>query len=359
MMQLETNILGVFALKNGKIILKETFGKDIPKIAGKIRAISDGVVEEEKKVLKELSDTGNKKIAVSNPLRFKSLKTGVEFLQAKPANLFEISRTLGMQDEEVRKILRQVNTEISRRKLKEIERDQLVIQAVKSLDEIQDAANLLNERLREWYSLHFPELDHLVEGNEAFTKIVATTGNRSGLNEKNLLLDPKHNKNVLESLKTTLGVDFTKEDLEAIGKLARPTLALYDSKSEIEKYIEGEMREIAPNLTELAGAQLGARLMAIAGSLKRLAVLPAGTIQVLGAEDAFFRFLQTGKRPPKHGVIFQYPDIRSAKKNIRGKLARTLAAKIAIAARADAYGKNFIAPKLLKDYKKRFKDLSK
>jgi nucleolar protein 56 len=77
--------------------------------------------------------------------------------------------------------------------------------------------------------------------------------------------------------------------------------------------------------------------MAKAGGLDRLAVLPASTIQILGAEKALFRALRTGSRPPKHGILFQHQEVHMAPKWQRGKIARTLANKIAIAARVDYY----------------------
>jgi nucleolar protein 56 len=66
-------------------------------------------------------------------------------------------------------------------------------------------------------------------------------------------------------------------------------------------------------------------------------MLPASTIQVLGAEKALFRALKTGARPPKHGLLFQHPLIHSAPKWQRGKIARAVASKVAIAARIDYY----------------------
>ena len=68
-----------------------------------------------------------------------------------------------------------------------------------------------------------------------------------------------------------------------------------------------------------------------------MAVLPASTIQILGAEKALFRALRTGARPPKHGILFQHQEVHMAPKWQRGKIARTLANKIAIAARVDYY----------------------
>ena len=62
----------------------------------------------------------------------------------------------------------------------------------------------------------------------------------------------------------------------------------------LEKQIEDDMEKIAPNTSKLAGPLIGARLISIAGGLERLAVMPASTIQLLGAENAFFRFKKEG-----------------------------------------------------------------
>jgi nucleolar protein 56 len=66
--------------------------------------------------------------------------------------------------------------------------------------------------------------------------------------------------------------------------------------------------------------------------------MPASTVQVLGAERAFFEHLRGNAPPPRHGLLFLHPAIQSASRHERGKLARTLAGKVAIAARLDRAG---------------------
>jgi nucleolar protein 56 len=77
-----------------------------------------------------------------------------------------------------------------------------------------------------------------------------------------------------------------------------------------------------------------------AGGIRRLATMPAGTIQTLGAEKALFRHIKEGKRPPKHGFLMQHPLVHRAPRHQRGALARSLAAKVALAARADVFTKS-------------------
>ncbi|MEM3356963.1 MAG: C/D box methylation guide ribonucleoprotein complex aNOP56 subunit, partial [Candidatus Bathyarchaeia archaeon] len=112
-----------------------------------------------------------------------------------------------------------------------------------------------------------------------------------------------------------------------------------------------------PNTRAIAGALLGARLIAVAGGLQNLVMRPASTIQVLGAEKALFRSLKTGARPPKHGLIFQHALLHDAKRWQRGKIARVLAGKLTIAARADAFGGKYIGESLKADIEARLGEI--
>ena len=62
----------------------------------------------------------------------------------------------------------------------------------------------------------------------------------------------------------------------------------------MEDYVDQTMEELAPNVHTVPVRSLGARLIAMAGSLRNLAMRAASTIQVIGAEKALFRSLKTG-----------------------------------------------------------------
>jgi nucleolar protein 56 len=127
-------------------------------------------------------------------------------------------------------------------------------------------------------------------------------------------------------------------DLEWLREVCGAVLELYSLREHAEKYTDKIMEEVAPNMTSVLGAVLSAKLISMAGGLENIAKMPSSTLQVLGAEKALFRTLKTGARPPKHGIIFQYAPIHQSPKWLRGKIARAVAGKLAIAARMDAYG---------------------
>jgi nucleolar protein 56 len=113
--------------------------------------------------------------------------------------------------------------------------------------------------------------------------------------------------------------------------------SLEEARDETRGFIQERAPELAPNLSNLAGPVLAARLIALAGGLDELARMPSGTVQVLGAEDALFRHLRGDAPPPKHGAIYVHPYVRGTREEERGSAARAVAGKLTIAARVDRY----------------------
>jgi nucleolar protein 56 len=215
-----------------------------------------------------------------------------------------------------------------------------IIQAINGLDETDKMINLLSSRLREWYGLHFPELDNLIDTISGYAKIVIA-GRRNDLNQK-IYLDagfPEEKAEMLSLLQQkSRGGQISNENLVIVQSIAKQVLDLFELRDTLEKHIESQMQVVAPNVSGILGTSVGARMLAKAGSLKKLASIPASTIQVLGAEKALFRALKTGAQPPKHGLLFQHPLVHAAPRWQRGKIARAIAAKAAIAARVDVFG---------------------
>lgn len=183
-------------------------------------------------------------------------------------------------------------------------------EAVRALADIERAQNLLGERLGSWAARDAPELDP-GDARRAAASVLDTTPEGGDLDRPEPALE------------------------ESRRALARTYRALGETREQLEKALEGSGAAHTPNLTALLGADLAARMVAQAGSLERLRRLPASTIQVLGAERAFFEHLRGHAPPPRHGLLFLHPKIQSANRTARGRLSRALAGKVAIAARLD------------------------
>lgn len=207
-------------------------------------------------------------------------------------------------DCEYNRLLREVALELVRRELRSLATvEQDVLQMIEALDDIDKSINLLEERLYEWSLLHREDM--------ARTRDLAHSLTGHG----------------------------------SLGLLATAITDLRMSRQRIEEELSRSISAIAPNLSDLAGPLLAARLMSRAGSLLRLSELPSSGIQIMGAEKSLFKHLK-GKAPsPKHGLIYRHPAIMNAPKRLRGRLSRALSGKLAIAARID-YHSGVISPEL-------------
>lgn len=181
--------------------------------------------------------------------------------------------------------------------------EQELIQMVHMRDQLDEAINLVTGRALEWHAAKSPEFSR---------KFRVLKGKRA-----------------LEVL--------LERGSPRVRSIATGMMHLSEVRADLTREIEQMAGAVIPNCSGLVGGVVAARLLAAAGGLEVLARLPAGTIQVLGARTALFAHIRSGSSPPKHGIIYQYPRVHGTKKGQRGKVSRTLAAKIALAARIDYF----------------------
>ena len=180
--------------------------------------------------------------------------------------------------------------------------DQQLVHAVRAMDDCEQLANELAERVAAWAGSRFPSSSPGIAGARA------------------------------------LAAEDPTDDLDRrVVSLATRVSELADERDALETTIEQTAPAVAPNLAAMAGATLAARLIALAGGLESLVKKPAGTVQVLGAEDALFAHLAGRAPSPKHGVIYTHEFVRGTRPDDRGSAARALAGKLALAARVDHY----------------------
>lgn len=237
-----------------------------------------------------------------------------------------------------------------------------LVQAVNTLDELDEILNTISTRIREWYGLHFPELDYLLQNFITYATIVRDAGSRENIT-KELLTQLELPQNKIEMIQLAIsksqGGDLTQESSDSLKVLASQVIMISELRTNLSTTIENLMEMLAPNLKNILTAIIGARLVAKAGSLIKLSQMPSSTIQIIGAEKALFRALKTGTRPPKHGLLFQHPSVNSAPKWQRGKIARALSSKVAIAVRIDVYRSGELDSSLLEKLTKRIETIQK
>lgn len=216
--------------------------------------------------------------------------------------------------------------------------DTMIVQAIALLDDLDKELNTYAMRVKEWYGWHFPEMARIINDNLAIARIILKMGMRTNAATTDLsdILPEEIEAAVKAAAEVSMGTEITTEDLENIQLLAEQVVGFTEYRQQLSSYLSARMQAIAPNLTELVGELVGARLIAHAGSLMNLAKSPASTIQILGAEKALFRALKTKHDTPKYGLIYHASLVGQATGKNKGKIARMLAAKAAIGLRVDA-----------------------
>ena len=264
---------GIFTVDNDMIITAEIFQKDLPSII--------------QRLLKE-------RLMLRGSIAGRDLRDlAVEYGFAGSNDEYDIllhELNIGLVKEQVAKTLTP---------------DMKIIAAVEAIDDLNETGSVLSERLKEWYILNFENTR--LSGEDLARKIIGMeeTGESSQLK-------------IMQSFSSSL-------------------LALFETRDRIEEYLKDNMPIIAPNITNIAGHILGARLLSIAGSLEKLAFMPSSTIQVIGASNALFKHLKGKASSPKHGLIFRHPLIKTSPGWQRGKIAKILSSKISLASRYDLY----------------------
>jgi len=191
-------------------------------------------------------------------------------------------------------------------------KDAELLQMVRTLDEMDNVINLLSERVSEWHQVRHPTFSRKYRKTPAhiLIKTIATKGRG------------------------------------ALGRTASQIEQLAMARTDLAREVSDRANRVMPNTSALIGGLVAARLMAIAGGLLPLSRLPASVIQVLGARTALFAHLRTQSPSPKHGIIFQHRRVHNAPREVRGKVARVLAGKLAIAAKLD-YFRGVAVPEFL------------
>lgn len=370
------SVMGVFGFsEDNALVEKVLFPKDSLETAKKLKKIEEGeLIEEVTSLVNKLKVKGYTDFVFENQemsrkaIEKLDINSNVE-TSSKAGNFlrenlekFALESGFVKKPEQLHVHIHKVSIELAKIKVKKTveKRDLLAAQAVQTVDDLDKSLNLFMGRIREWFGLHFPELDRLLDKHETYARLVVNLGTRENFTAQNIEAEglPKVKSQTLADVAAaSMGADLGDGDLAQIQAMCENVLQLYNVRQSLENYVDSVMDDVAPNTKAIGGSLLGARLIALAGGLMNLAKLPASTMQILGAEKALFRSLKTKARPPKHGIIFQHPLIHDAKRWQRGKIARALAGKLSIAARVDAFSGKYAGDALKADLDKRVEEI--
>lgn len=332
----------------------EKFSDTTEALAAATAAVEGKISKPLKKALKKLvSDDVQNQLLVADAKLGNAIKEKFSLKCIANTNVQELMRCIrnqsesllsGLPKKEMTAMALGLAHSLSRYKLKfsPDKIDTMIVQAQCLLDDLDKELNNYIMRAREWYGWHYPELGKIITDNIAFVKTIKLVGTRENMANTDLsdILPEEVEEKVKEAAEISMGTEISEEDITNIQALCDEILSINDYRTHLYDYLKTRMMAMAPNLNVLVGETVGARLIAHAGSLINLAKHPASTVQILGAEKALFRALKTKKDTPKYGLIFHAQIIGQASLKNKGKMARSLAAKAALATRVDAFGED-------------------
>lgn len=310
---------------NGQIVSSTSLVSDPQTLAVRLADLSEArILPEERELAKEAGD------------RVRIMEERLEELGqlcAPPPDLDLLGLQAQMKVDPT--LLHAAVLELGRQRARDSQTPDLqLLQAVTAYEELTETTNLVTDRVGQWVGLSLPEL------SARLRPLAVTKDLAQGMELPELA--QAHELDLTQSLGVTAG----EGAYAALQELAKLGVATAAAQEQMGQAIEKLMEELAPNLNQVVGPQLGARLINQAGGLERLARMPASALQLLGAETALFRHLRSGAKPPKHGLIYQHPLVHQSPPKIRGKAARLLAAKGALAAKLDFFKGEFLGPQL-------------
>ncbi len=368
-------LVGIFAFdETGNILNFIDFDDQKQKLIQFYDAIADGIIQSTyENFLLELKNSGfdefifdNKELQTltSQILGYKAIFEGFSLeLKNFRLNLETQLKKVGINKskDEILAQYKEISEVLTKKKVSQASghSDNMIIQIIGTLDVIKKSISLFSSHLREWYGLHFPELtDKVVDDNILLAKLVSFIGAREKFTYENLKNNFEFTENKINILQKyasdSMGANF---DLKIVQDYASQIVSLDSYRQGLEDYLTDLMEKSAPNINAIIGSLIGAKLIAKAGSLKKLAFMPSSRIQLLGAEKALYRFLKTGEKRPKHGLIFQWNQIRGSKYYHRGKIARVVAGKIGLSAKVDYFSGEFIGEKMAIEIENKIKEI--
>jgi RNA processing factor Prp31 len=219
-----------------------------------------------------------------------------------------------------------------------LQQDISLIDTLEMIEDLDKNINNRTMRIREWYSLHFPELNTVAD-NVKYLKYVIAIGSRSEFlsksKEQNLDAD-EIPESIIYGISNSMGTAMPAYDINMIKENATNILKDINYKAELNAFLKSKCKTFFPNLNNLVGEHITAKLIRKIGSISRLAQCPSSTIQILGAEKAYNEAVKCNGNTPKYGIIYDSYYVGKATDENKGKIARVLANKIALCARADS-----------------------
>lgn len=224
----------------------------------------------------------------------------------------------------------------------EEEERRLIVESNRHLSALSTELSRAHGDLCDSYRPKFPELEDLLPNPLQYRATVGVIRNEMDLTRVNDALNDVLSSNQIITVSvagsTTSGRPLTEDELRSVDEAAAYLDRVRDVQSDLTAFVEAGMEGLAPSVCALVGPSLAARLLGLAGGLAELSRIPACNLQVLGQtrqSGASRGGMGTSQSRPHTGALAECDLVVRCPPHLRRKALKTVAAKLALAARCD------------------------
>ena len=264
------------------------------------------------------------------------------------------ARTVGAVEREIAKIKKEEKETTTRGEEDEDEEEKnkdlykLILDCNALTVDIDDTIVFIHNYIKDKYKKKFPELESLVPHPIDYARVVQKIANEMDIMRVDLesVLPSATIMVVTVTGSTTDGKELSDADLELTLEACDRLLKLDNDKTKLFKFVEKNMEKTAPNLSQVLGTDVAARIMGLAGGLELLSKMPSNVVQNIGngrKKNIAGSSLQVLQKSGdvNVGFIFQCDLIqKKTPPPLRVKAVRLIAGKCTLMARVDAFGQD-------------------
>jgi len=311
--------------------------------------VKEEVKEEEAKEQNGSNNNNNNNDNKSNNNFSNALEKCTKLLSAD-----RYARTVGAVEREIAKIKKEEKETTTRGEEDEEEEEKnkdlykLILDCNALTVDIDDTIVFIHNYIKDKYKKKFPELESLVPHPIDYARVVQKIANEMDIMRVDLesVLPSATIMVVTVTGSTTDGKELSDADLELTLEACDRLLKLDNDKTKLFKFVEKNMEKTAPNLSQVLGTDVAARIMGLAGGLELLSKMPSDVVQNIGngrKKNIAGSSLQVLQKSGdvNVGFIFQCDLIqKKTPPPLRVKAVRLIAGKCTLMARVDAFGQD-------------------
>jgi U4/U6 small nuclear ribonucleoprotein PRP31 len=311
--------------------------------------VKEEVKEEEAKEQNGSNNNNNNNDNKSNNNFSNALEKCTKLLSAD-----RYARTVGAVEREIAKIKKEEKETTTRGEEDEDEEEKnkdlykLILDCNALTVDIDDTIVFIHNYIKDKYKKKFPELESLVPHPIDYARVVQKIANEMDIMRVDLesVLPSATIMVVTVTGSTTDGKELSDADLELTLEACDRLLKLDNDKTKLFKFVEKNMEKTAPNLSQVLGTDVAARIMGLAGGLELLSKMPSNVVQNIGngrKKNIAGSSLQVLQKSGdvNVGFIFQCDLIqKKTPPPLRVKAVRLIAGKCTLMARVDAFGQD-------------------